>query len=123
MGHPLAHRLRLRWLRPVSVRLALAGLVLATVATTILTPSEKTSAPGPEPAPAMSAAAAVPSATQAVPESPAIATHIIVFAFMAIRLAVTPLLIVHGSVWIVGPSVLPTCADDFETPPSSCSAA
>ena len=52
--HPLSHRLRLPWLRPVSVRVALTGLVLLTAATAILAPAERPKpaeppAPWPEP--------------------------------------------------------------------------
>lgn len=112
-GHPLTHRLRLRWLRPVAVRHALTGLVLATVATTILTPSEKPTLPEAVSTPAMSAAT-VPPATHAPRDTHAITTDLIVFVVMAIHLAVTPLLVVYGSVWLVGLSVLPTYARAFE---------
>jgi hypothetical protein len=39
--HPLVHRFRFAWLRPLSVRLALTGLVLVTAATATYAPTEK----------------------------------------------------------------------------------
>jgi hypothetical protein len=54
--HPLAHRLRTPWLRPVSVRLALSGAVLLTVATALFVPAEKRPGRAPD-APAAAPAA------------------------------------------------------------------
>ena len=39
--HPLIHRLHIPWLRPVSVRMALTGLILITVATATYAPVER----------------------------------------------------------------------------------
>jgi hypothetical protein len=41
--NPLVHKLRMPWLRPVSVRLALTGLVLIAIATTLFQPSRPSS--------------------------------------------------------------------------------
>ncbi len=46
-AHPLAHRLHTPWLRPLSVRLAGAGVVLVAAATTAVTPPEKPAAAAP----------------------------------------------------------------------------
>jgi hypothetical protein len=53
--HPLAHRLRLSWLRPVPVRLALAGVALVTVATVVIAPREKPKPAAREPKPSAGA--------------------------------------------------------------------
>lgn len=45
--HPLAHRLRSRWLRPPAVRVGLAAVVLAAVATSAVKPPESKKAEKP----------------------------------------------------------------------------
>jgi hypothetical protein len=116
VGHPLAHRMRLRWLRPVSVRLALTGLVLATAATPILAPGEKASASGAELTPTISAAETLPPAPPTAVDTRTVATDIAVFVLTALNLVITPLLIVYGTVWLVGLTVLPTYFNRFEKP-------
>lgn len=59
-AHPLAHRLHTPWLRPLSVRLAGAGVVLVTAATAFVTPPAKSPAAATESKPAATTGPASP---------------------------------------------------------------
>lgn len=145
-AHPLVHKCRIPWLRPVSVRLAISGIVLITIATGAFLPTD---APSPKNQSEKPVAKALPPSPTpplfgfhdaeaerilnsrrdgwpqprvepAVPAAPNATVESnglpMRLAVMIVSAVIGPPILIWVTVWLVGLTVLPTYFNYFETP-------
>jgi hypothetical protein len=129
--NPLVHRLRIPWLRPLSVRLAITGVVLTAIATTAFQPAwqapKKRSESNLKKLPPTVLVGddffnhqleAIPPfvAPPPVPEETSTENGIGPWLVTAVSVLLVPPTFVYLMVWMVGFTVLPTYFNYFERP-------